>query len=86
MDDELDNREAAVKRLKAKRDFTRSLIAYLLVNSLLVVIWAFGDGGGFWPIFPIAGWGIALAFQGWNAYFTKPISEDDIRREMERGT
>lgn len=80
-----DAREAAVKRLKAKRDFRRSLVAYVLVNALLVVIWALGDRGSFWPIWPIAGWGLALGFQAWNAYVAKPISEADIQREIDRG-
>ncbi len=86
MDETSDAREAAVKRLKAKSDFKRSLIAYVLVNSFLVVIWALGDGGAFWPIWPIAGWGLALALQAWNAYGAKPLSEADIRKEMERGS
>ena len=86
MDDHQERREAAIKRLKAKRDFVRSLVAYLVVNAMLVVIWALTDAGGyFWPIWPILGWGIALVLQGWNAYLRKPISEDDIRREMGGG-
>jgi hypothetical protein len=31
------------------------------------------------------GWGVGLAFHGWSAYLKQPISEDEIRREMERG-
>ena len=86
MDDHQERREAAIKSLKAKRDFVRSLVAYLVVNAMLVVIWALTDAGGyFWPIWPILGWGIALVLQGWNAYLRKPISEDDIRREMGDG-
>ncbi len=84
MDEPVDDRGAAVARLKAKRNFMRSLVVYVLVNSFLVVIWALGDRGAFWPIWPIAGWGMALGFQAWNAYGTKPMSEADIRREMER--
>jgi 2TM domain len=30
------------------------------------------------------GWGIGLAFHGWSVYLPKRISEDEIRREMER--
>ena len=82
MDDKQEHRDAAIKRVKAKRDFVRSLVAYLVVNSMLVVIWAITDAGYFWPIWPILGWGVALVLQGWNAYLRKPISEDDIRREM----
>jgi class 3 adenylate cyclase len=33
---------------------------YLLVNVLLVAIWAASGGGYFWPIWPILGWGIGL--------------------------
>ena len=85
MDETRDKREAAIKRLKAKRDFRISLIAYVLVNSFLVVVWVLGDGGTFWPIFPMAGWGLGLAFQARNAYGAKPVSEADILREIERG-
>ncbi len=85
MDETGDAREAAIKRLKVKSDFRTSLITYVLVNSFLVVVWFLGDGGVFWPIFSIAGWGLGLAFQAWNAYGAKPVSEADIRREMERG-
>lgn len=34
---------------------------YVLVNLLLVGIWAAGGGGYFWPVWPILGWGIGLA-------------------------
>ncbi len=78
-------REAALKRLKDKRDFKSHVATYLIVNALLVVIWAVSGQGYFWPIWPILGWGIGLALNAWTAYFQKPISEDDIRREMERG-
>jgi len=86
MDDEDGRREAAIKRVKAKRDFKNHLAIYLIVNGLLVIIWAVGGGGYFWPAWPIAGWGIGVAFNAWNVYFEKPITENEIRREMERGT
>jgi hypothetical protein len=57
---------------------------YLIVNALLVVIWAATGAGYFWPIWPIAGWGIGVAFNAWAVYFERPITEDEIRREMER--
>jgi len=78
-----ERRATAIKRVKAKRDFRNHLAIYLMVNTLLVVIWAVGGGGSFWPIWPIAGWGIGVAVNGWTAYFEKPITEDEIRREME---
>src|SRR3954466_3736587 len=33
---------------------------YLLVNLMLIAIWAAAGGGYFWPIWPILGWGIGL--------------------------
>jgi hypothetical protein len=77
-------REAAVKRLKARRDFRTHAGIYVIVNALLVVIWAASGAGYFWPIWPIAGWGVGLALNAWAVYFERPISEEEIRREMER--
>jgi hypothetical protein len=85
MTDQNDKREAAVKRVKAKRGFRVHAAIYLVVNSLLVVIWALSGAGYFWPIWAMLGWGIGLAFHGWSVHLQKPISEDEIRREMERG-
>ena len=36
------------------------LTTYLLVNLLLIGIWAASGGGYFWPIWPILGWGIGV--------------------------
>jgi hypothetical protein len=77
-------REAAVSRLRKKRDFATHVLVYLLVNGFLVVIWAVTGSDFFWPIFPIAGWGIGLAANAWDVYGRKPISEAEIRREMDR--
>lgn len=85
MDETNEVREAAIKRLKAKREFSGHVAVYLIVNVMLVLIWFISGRGYFWPIWPLAGWGIGLAVHGWQTYFQKPISEEDIRREMERG-
>ena len=85
MDDQAESREVAIKRVKARRDFKTHVVVYVLVNALLVVIWAFSGAGYFWPIWIIAGWGIGLALNAWTVYFEKPISEDEIRREMGQG-
>jgi len=84
MNDEEERRRSAVKRLKDKRDFRNHVASYVIVNSMLVVIWALSSGGYFWPIWPILGWGIGLAINAWAVYFQRPITEDDIRAEMER--
>jgi len=79
-----DLREEAVRSLKKKSDFRSHLVAYALVNSLLVLIWAVTGTGFFWPVFPMAGWGIGVAFNAWDVYGRRPFTEDDIRREQER--
>ena len=55
--------EEAKKRVKAKKGFFIHLAAYIVVNIMLVLIWAFAAGGGFpWFIFPLGGWGIGILF------------------------
>jgi 2TM domain-containing protein len=79
-----DQRAAAVERLKGKRAFQQSLVAYVLINAVLVGIWALGDRGFFWPVWVIGFWGIGLAFQGYSAYGRREITEDDIQKEIQR--
>ena len=77
-------RDKAVRQLKKKRDFRGHLLVYILVNALLVVIWLLTDPNGFfWPVFPIAGWGIGVIMNAWDVYGRQEITEEDIRREME---
>ncbi len=82
--DEQQQRDEAIERLKEKRDFTTHVIVYLVVNAFLVVVWAFTSGDYFWPIWPIAGWGIGLLIHAWET-FPRPISEAEIRKEMDKG-
>jgi hypothetical protein len=82
---EEDLRQEAVASLNRKRAFKQTVFAYLVVNALLVGIWAVTGADYFWPIWVIGGWGIGLAFQGWGAYGRRrEISEDEVAREMRR--
>lgn len=84
-------RRDAIERVKAKRSAKASIAVYVIVNVALWIIWAVtkdqagGTSVGPWPIWVTLGWGIGLAFQIWNAYGRRPISESDIEREMRRG-
>jgi hypothetical protein len=84
MTDVNDKRAAAIRRLEAKRAFNLHATIYVAVNVLLIAIWAITGGRYFWPIWPILGWGVAVAIHYWMVFKQKPITEDDIRREMER--
>ncbi len=86
MDRHEERRAAAITRITDKRDFRNHALVYFAVNTLLVVIWAASGVGYFWPIWPIAGWGIALALHAWRTFGQKPISEADIVDEMDRVT
>jgi hypothetical protein len=85
-----DTREQAVHdraaaQLKKRRDFHGHLLVYVLVNAFFVVIWAVvGVHGFFWPVFPIVGWGIGVVMNAWDVYWRRDITEEDIRREIER--
>ena len=78
-------RQRAIRRLKKKAEFRSHVSSYVLVNAMLVAIWAFTDGGYFWPIWPILGWGVGIGFHAWETYgHRSELSEEQIRREMDR--
>ena len=83
-DSEQELRKLAVSRLKKKRDFRTHVAIYVIVNAMLVGIWAVTGAGFFWPIFPILGWGIGVGANAWDVYGRKPITEDEVQRETER--
>jgi hypothetical protein len=82
--DQAELRQRAKERLKMKSEFRVHLLAFVLVNTFFILIWAVTGSGFFWPVLPIAGWGIGLAFHARDAYGRTYPTEDEIRREMER--
>ena len=81
MDDD-ERRQAAIKRLKAKKDLRNHVAVYVAVNLLLVAIWAFSGAGFFWPVFTIVFWGFGVAMQAWSVLGDRGITEADVQREM----
>jgi hypothetical protein len=78
-------RTRAIAVLKKRRDFRAHLLVYVLFNGAIVTIWAMtASDTFFWPIFPIALWGIGVVMNGWDAYFANDFSEEKIEREMHR--
>lgn len=37
-----------------------------------------------WIIYPVLGLGLILALEAWNTYGRKPVSESEVRREMDK--
>ena len=76
------DREWARRQVEKKRKLYADLIAYLVVNAFLIVIWAFTGFGYFWPGWVIAGWGVLWLLSARNVYRSRPITDDDIDREL----
>ncbi len=77
--------ERARKRVARKRKLQGDLAAYVVINAFLIGVWAVTGFGYFWPGWVEAGWGVLLSLDAWNVYYRKPITEDDIERELRRG-
>ena len=51
----------------------------------MVLIWFMTGGNGFfWPVFPMAFWGIGVAMNAWDVYRAADFSEAEIRNEMRK--
>jgi 2TM domain len=79
-----DERDAARRRVQARRDFGSHLVAYVVVNAFLVGVWAITGAGYFWPIWVIGGWGVGLVLHAWEVFWRRPVTETDIDDELRR--
>ena len=79
-------RKKAIKRARDKRSFRAALVAYFVVNALIVAAWAIWDStGDFWPGWSLGIWGLIMVSWGWDLYGRpRPVSEEAIEREMRR--
>ena len=77
-------RKEASTRVHKRRDLGAHAFVYVVVNSMFVVLWLLTGSGYFWPAWIMAFWGVGLILNVWDVYFRKPVTEADIRREMER--
>ena len=77
-------RAAAFGRLKARRDFWAHLVTYVVFNGAMVLVWYLTGHGYFWPGWLLALWGAGLVMHAWDVWIRRPITEEDIRREVDR--
>ena len=80
----VDEREAARRRLQARRDFGSHLVSYVVVNAFLIGVWAVTGAGYFWPVWIMACWGMGLVLHVWDVFWRRPLTEADIDAELER--
>ena len=80
--------QEAKRRVEEKKGFFIHFSVYILVNILLVIIWAFPSGGGNpWFLWPLGGWGIGLLFHFLGVFvFSKKSNWErkEIEKEAER--
>jgi len=82
--DESTARENARHRVERKRKFRGDLVAYAVINSLLIGVWAATGLGYFWPGWVLGGWGVMLILDAWNTYNRGAVSDEEVDRELHR--
>ena len=80
-------RKQAVEDLRKRHDLAGHVLAYLTVNTFLVVIWYLTGAGFFWPAFPMFGWGINNAAWVstptiWDPYFAAVYRHPNLTANM----
>ena len=76
--------ERARARVVRKRKFRGDLMGYVVINALLVGIWAATGLGYFWPGWVLAIWGVFLVLDAWKVFYRRDVTEEDIQRELHR--
>ena len=84
-----DDREARARlRAEAKYGFYRHLAVYVVVNLMLFVINLATSPTNFWAIWPLIGWGIAIAIHalmvfvlGRNNEIVERLTEEELRKD-----
>ena len=80
--------QVARKRVEEKKGFFIHLAVYVVVNIMLVLIWAFSSGGGDpWFLWPLGGWGIGILFHFLGVFvFSRRTGWEtkEIEKEVER--
>lgn len=80
------------KQVAEIKDFYIHLMVYLVVNFALVLIYFISRDQtgetGFWPIWPILGWGIGITFHALSVFvfdggWFRKWEEEEINKRME---
>ena len=74
--------EWAQARIGRKRKLRADVVAYAVINMFLIGVWAVTGFGYFWPGWVLAGWGVLLLLDAWNVLYRRPITDEDLDREL----
>jgi hypothetical protein len=75
---------ASPKRAAAKANLLRSLLWYGLLSVVLIVVWVMSDRDYFWPVWPILGFMLLLAWQTFYVWYSPARFDDDRPRRRSR--
>jgi uncharacterized membrane protein len=88
MDSDEELRRIARKRAEEKVGFYMHFAIYVGVNLFLISLWYFTGAGFPWFIFPLFGWGIAVAAHYVGAFrghaYTETLAEQEYQRLKEK--
>jgi len=73
----------ARKRVEEKKGFYVHFAVYIIVNIILVIIWAITGADYPWFLFPLGGWGIGILFH-FLGVFVFSRQTDWERRAVEK--
>ena len=77
--------EEATKRVKDRKRFYGGLATYLIVNAVLVVIWALSGQGYPWFLWPLGIWGVFVLGDYLRVFvFGKGSDQQAIEKEVEK--
>jgi hypothetical protein len=77
--------EQAGKKVKEKKRFYSGLVTYLIVNAVLVVIWALSGRGYPWFLWPLGIWGAFVIGDLIRTFvLDKGSDEEAIKKEVEK--
>ena len=79
MTEDAELRKEAKQRARKKLGFYIHLVIYLIVISILVIVWFMTGPELIWIIFPIIGWGIAVIIHYLRTFV---YTEDKLLDEM----
>lgn len=81
-------RRQAIRQIKKRRDFAAHAVVYALVNLVVWGVWVVVAVSSHswwpWPVFVTLGWGIGLVMNAWDVFLRKPITEQELQREVGR--
>ena len=77
--------EEASKKVRDRKRFYGGLATYLIVNAVLIVIWALSGQGYMWFLWPLGIWGVFVLGDYLRVFVLRKGSDHEaIKKEAEK--